>query len=56
MWRTLSRLDEMARVWLSVSCAQSETPEETTYVGTKGYIRIMTPAHCSTKVVVTKVR
>ena len=34
---------------------QSETPEETTYIGTKGTIRLLTPAHAPVKVVIKKV-
>jgi len=34
---------------------QAQTPEETLMVGTEGYIRIHPPAHCPTKITMTKV-
>lgn len=34
---------------------QAQTPEETLLVGTEGYIRIHPPAHCPTKITMTKV-
>jgi dihydrodiol dehydrogenase / D-xylose 1-dehydrogenase (NADP) len=33
----------------------AQTPEETLVVGTKGYIRIHSPAHCPTRITVTKI-
>lgn len=33
---------------------ETETPEETTYIGTKGSIRLHTPAHCPTSVTINK--
>lgn len=34
---------------------QAQTPEETLLVGTEGYIRIHPPAHCPTRITITKV-
>lgn len=37
----------------SPSFEQAETPEETTVVGTKGRIKLLSPAHCPTAIEVT---
>lgn len=34
---------------------QARTPEETVYIGTKGHMRICTPAHAPTKCIITNV-
>lgn len=35
------------------NCAQAETAEETTIIGTKGRIKVISPAHCPTAIEVT---
>ena len=34
---------------------QAQTPEQTLYIGDKGYLTLHSPAHCPTKLVLTKV-
>lgn len=36
------------KCFTTVAYVQANTPEEITYIGTKGYIRLHAPAHCPT--------
>ena len=39
----------------SICHLQAQTPEETTYIGTTGLVKVHSPAHAPTRVTVSKV-